>query len=382
VNPDHVAVAVPSLRQGGAERVALALAGEFAGLTRVTVVTFDPRIRPRALARAERLPWAERVPPGCEHAHLPATGSGVRRLGTLAVRFARLARQRRFDAVYSFLTYSNILVALSRAAGRSRYVHVAGEHALAATLRSDGARLALLAHTLPVAYRAPDRLVVVSDAARESLAAAGVLPRPERAVTIYNPVDLARVRSLAGAAVPPAYPAHGPVVVCVARLTGQKDHPTLLRALALLPPEYSLVLAGDGPLRAELEREADALGVAARTVFLGAVDNPYPLLERADVVALASVEEGFGLVALEAAALGVPFVGSDVGGLGEVCALLGHPTFPVGDAAALAAEIQRLAARGRVPVPPDRLAPFELAHVARTYLALASVPGPRERAYR
>jgi glycosyltransferase involved in cell wall biosynthesis len=190
------------------------------------------------------------------------------------------------------------------------------------------------------------------------------------------------VRSLATAAVSPAYPAHGPVVVCVARLYPQKDHRTLLRALALLPPAYSLVVAGDGPLRGDLEREAAALGVAGRTVFLGAVDNPYALLHRADVVALASVEEGFGLVALEAAALGVPFVGSDVGGLGEVCALLGHPTFPAGDAASLAATIERLAAGGRIPVPPDRLAQFELRHVARAYLALASVPGPRERAYR
>ncbi|HEY0358925.1 MAG TPA: glycosyltransferase [Mycobacteriales bacterium] len=378
----HVAVAVPTLQRGGAERVALALAGEFARRTRVTVVTFDPRLGPRTLARAERLPWADDVPPGCEHVHLPATGSGVRRLCTLAARFARLARERRFDAVYTFLTYTNVLVALSRAAARSPYVHVASEHALAASLRSDGARLAVLARALPLAYRAPDRLVVVSDAVRHSLAAAGVLPRPERAVTIHNPIDLAAVRCLAGATVPPACPARGTVVVCVARLHAQKDHRTLLRALALLPPRYSLVLAGDGPLRAELERDAAGLGVAARTVFLGAVENPYPLLRRADVVALASVEEGFGLVALEAAAVGTPFAGSDVGGLAEACVLLGHPTFPVGNAASLAAVIDRLATRGRVPVPPERLARFELGRVARAYLDLASVPATREEAYR
>jgi glycosyltransferase involved in cell wall biosynthesis len=382
VTARHVAVVVPTLRQGGAERVALALAGAFAELTRVTLVTFDPRLGARELASADHLPWADHVPPGCGHEHLSATGSGARRLCTLAARFARLARERRFDAVYSFLTYTNVLVALSRATARTPYLHIATEHALAASLRSDGARLSRLARLLPLAYRAPDRLVVVSDAARQSLADAGVLPRPERAVTIYNPVDLAAVRTLAAAPVPPAYPRSGTVVVCVARLHAQKDHRTLLRALALLPPRYSLVLAGDGPLQGTLGQDAATLGVAGRTVFLGAVDNPYPLLHRADVVALASVEEGFGLVALEAAVLGAPFVGSDVGGLAEVCALLGHPTFPVGDAASLATAIERLAGRDHVPVRADRLARFELARVARGYLDLAAVPGPRERAYR
>jgi glycosyltransferase involved in cell wall biosynthesis len=370
----RIAVVVPTLESAGAERVARTLAARFAADSRVTVVTFDPRLSRRALAHVPQLPWADRIPPGCHHVHLPATGSGVRRLGVLAVRFALLARRRRFDAVYSFLTYPNVVVALGRQLGRGRYVHVASEHALADNLRANGRGPRLLASLLPTVYRFPDHMVVVSDAARHSLRRAGVLPRPERAVTIPNPIDLSAVEALAAVPVTAAdadrLPEHGPVVACLARLHRQKDHHTLLRALQLLPPQFSLLVVGDGPMRADLERVAAELGVAGRTVFLPAVENPYPLMRRVDVLALASREEGFGLVALEAAALGVRFVGTAVGGLAEVCAQLGQPTVPVGDAEALAAMIVRLAAGAPPAVPAERLARYDVATVAGAYQAL------------
>src|SRR4051812_8017260 len=93
----EIGVVVPTLEAAGAERVARTLAARFTATARVTMVTFDPRLGRRELARAGHLPWADRVPDGCAHVPLPATGSGVTRLGVLAVRFAALARQRRFD---------------------------------------------------------------------------------------------------------------------------------------------------------------------------------------------------------------------------------------------------------------------------------------------
>jgi len=371
----RIAVVVPTLDSAGAERVARVLAARFAAGSRVTVVTFDPRLSRRELARTGPLPWADRIPPGCHHVHLPATGSGLRRLGVLAGRFALLARRHRFDAVYSFLTYSNVVVAVGRQLGLGRYVHVASEHALADNLRANGRGPRLLASLLPAVYRLPDHLVVVSDAARHSLRRAGVLPRPERAVTIPNPIDLSAVEALAAAPMSAAdadrLPAHGPVVACFARLHRQKDHHTLLRAMRLLPPRFSLLVVGDGPMRAELERTAAELGVADRTVFLRAVENPYPLMRRVDVLALTSREEGFGLVALEAAALGVPFVGTAVGGLVELCGWLGQPTVPAGDAEALAATIVRLATGGPPAVSARLLARYDVATVAGAYRALA-----------
>lgn len=368
-----VAVVVPSQTGAGAERVARTLAGEFARACAVTVVTMAPCVGARALRRMPQPPWAEQVPPGCRHVHLPSVGSGLARLAQLVPRVAEVARRERFDTVYSFLTWTNVLVAAARPLAGGGFVHVASEHALARSLHSNGFRFGLLARALPVAYRAPDHLVVVSDAARRSLLEAGVLPRPERAVTIPNPVDGEAVRTLAADPAPWAFPgAPGRLVACVGRLHPQKDHRTLLRAMTLLPPSYGLVVVGEGPLRRDLEAAAGRLGLGDRVLFTGALSNPYPVMRRADVVVLPSREEGFGLVAVEAAVLGVPFVGSDVGGLAEVCATLGQPTFPVGDAAALAGRIAaavsgpRDADAGRERAERS----FSAARVASRYLAL------------
>jgi glycosyltransferase involved in cell wall biosynthesis len=106
------------------------------------------------------------------------------------------------------------------------------------------------------------------------------------------------------------------------------------------------------------------------------LSNPYPVMRRADVIVLPSRWEGFGLVAAEAAALGVPFVGSDVGGLSEVCSLLGHRTFTAGDDEGLAEAIRELTT-GSVKDHGDaelvtRL--FSPSRIAGEYLKLASSP--------
>jgi glycosyltransferase involved in cell wall biosynthesis len=374
----RVAVVVPTLAGGGAERVARTLAREFRDRVAVTVVTTDPRMAPGTLRGATTVPWAEEVPPGCGHVHLPSTGSGLPRLGRLALRFAALARREQFDTVYSFLTWTNVVVTAAGTLG-GEYVHVASEHAMSESLDTGGRRLRMLAATLPVAYRRPDWIVVVSDAARRSLVDARRLPHPERAVTIPNPVDAVALRELAGAS-PPAHPGlprrtGDRVVVCVARLHPQKDHMTLLRAMTLLPPSYGLLVVGDGAMRGNLETTVARFGLSDRVAFTGALENPYPLMRRADVVVLPSREEGFGLVAVEAAVLGVPFVGSAIGGLQEVCDVLGHRTFPPGDADALAAAV-----RAAMSSPPaewvEKLAArrFAPGEVAARYLALASAP--------
>lgn len=374
----HVAVVVPSLTRAGAERVAATLAREFAQTARVTVVTMEPRLGARELRKLAVLPWADRVPAQCHHVHLPSSGSGLSRLVPLVVRFAALARRERFDVVYSFLTWSNVLVAGAKVLG-GRYLHIASEHAMAESLRSDGGRLALLARTLPLVYRVPDWMVVVSDAVRTSLLAAGVLPRPERAVIIPNPVDGAEVRRLAQASTGTDHlPSGRRVVLCVGRLHVQKDHMTLLRAMPLLPPSFVLALIGEGPLREELGTAVIRLGLSDRVAFLGAVSNPYPQMREADVVVLSSREEGFGLVAVEAAALGVPFVGSAVGGLREVCEILGHRTFPVGDHNALAAAVIDAASNSPPRVLADEMAlsTFDPSTVASKYRGLESLPPP------
>jgi glycosyltransferase involved in cell wall biosynthesis len=110
-----------------------------------------------------------------------------------------------------------------------------------------------------------------------------------------------------------------------------------LPALAARVPAAHVLLIGDGEARAALEARAAGLGVAARLTIAGAVSDVTGLLAGADVLAAPSRNEGMGRVLVEAMALGLPVVGSTVGGIPDVivdgeCGRL----VPADDAAALA----------------------------------------------
>ena len=136
------------------------------------------------------------------------------------------------------------------------------------------------------------------------------------------------------------------IVLHVARLVEVKGTQYLIRAFARLAPGHRLVIIGEGPLRGGLEKLAGELGVRAE--FLGAMAHEAVLgwMRRAAVLVLPSVrtssgrEEGLGMVTLEAAALGVPVIGADAGGIGEAVAD-GESGFlvPARDPEALAARL-------------------------------------------
>ncbi len=109
--------------------------------------------------------------------------------------------------------------------------------------------------------------------------------------------------------------------VCVARFFPQKNHRMLLDAFAAGParfPEAKLLLAGDGGLQAELQKQAESLKIRDRLFFLGRRQDVDALLGAADVFALASLWEGNPLSVMEAMAAGLPVVATAVGGVPEL----------------------------------------------------------------
>ncbi|WP_220432150.1 glycosyltransferase [Falsirhodobacter xinxiangensis] len=126
-------------------------------------------------------------------------------------------------------------------------------------------------------------------------------------------------------------------LLCVARLTPQKNHRVLLAAMARLPGNVRLRLAGTGPEEAAIRRRIARLGLNAE--LLGHRDDIPALMAGADVLVLPSAFEGLPLVVLEAMALGCPVVATRIGGVVEA---LGedHPWLvPPGDRRALAAAL-------------------------------------------
>jgi phosphatidylinositol alpha-mannosyltransferase len=150
-----------------------------------------------------------------------------------------------------------------------------------------------------------------------------------------------------GIAVPASLPSEGErrAVLYLGRLEPRKDVSTLLRAAALLGSEVPpLWIAGDGPLRPDLQRQAQSLGVAAQ--FFGEVteDEKWSLLRRARMlVAPSAGGESFGIILLEAMAAGAVALGADNPGYHDLLIERGDDLlFPPGDAAALAARMREL----------------------------------------
>jgi glycosyltransferase involved in cell wall biosynthesis len=108
------------------------------------------------------------------------------------------------------------------------------------------------------------------------------------------------------------------LLMMTARFDNPKDFKTPLKALALLPPNYILLLAGEGPQKREMESFASQIGIADRIIFLGFRNDVLSLMKSVDINILSSRYEGLSGVTLEALCAGRPFLGSDVSGINNV----------------------------------------------------------------
>lgn len=136
--------------------------------------------------------------------------------------------------------------------------------------------------------------------------------------------------------------------VCVGRLAWEKDHETTLRAWAEVRrthPAAILLVVGDGPRRADLERLSAELGIGDGVTFVGHRSDVPALMAASDVVIHTSLTESTGQVLLEALALGRPLVSTPVGVVGQYLRDGVHcVVVPFGDSVAAAKAINRIAA--------------------------------------
>lgn len=193
----------------------------------------------------------------------------------------------------------------------------------------------------PATYPSATLVTVRSHAYAESAPSLEAVPESKLRV-VPNGIDRDRFR--------PEGPQEGQPILFVGRLVPYKGLEVLLKALAMAPHiDRELVVAGDGPLRDDLEALAGRLDVEA--TFLGYVpDEQLPNLYRdAALTVLPSVngQEAFGITLLESMACGTPVVASELPGVAEV-ARLGGLTAPPGDPQALAEQLEGALAPGRL----------------------------------
>ena len=172
-------------------------------------------------------------------------------------------------------------------------------------------------------YVFADRIIAVSHAVKAHLIEQGIAA--EKIRVVYNGVDLDKFapcarRDRAKCAL--GLPADALVVGVVAHLSEKKGHKWFLESIAPLlrnDAKLRVILLGEGELRAPLEAQVRALNLGERVVFAGFQADVVPWMNATDIVVLPSLsKEGFGRVLVEAGAMSLPVVGSDIGGIGEV----------------------------------------------------------------
>ena len=363
----HVALFLPSLEAGGAERVMLSLALGFAdrGLA-VDLV----------LVRAEGTYLAE-VPP-----HVRIVDLGARRASRGILALVRYLRRERPAALVSTSSHANLVALLAKRLARvSTRVVLRQAETLSGREHSDGLGV-LIPLLARYCYPWADVLVAGSEGVARDLTTAIGLAR-ERIRVVPNPVVPTELPALASAPLDDPWFAAGsdPVVLGVGRLVREKDFPTLIRAFAKVRQQRParLMILGEGSERASLETLVAEIGLQRAVSLPGFAPNPFRYMARAAVYVLSSSTEGLPGALVQALACGAPAVATDCdNGPREVLdgGRYGR-LVPVGNVAALADAILSAIGEPTPPVPKEAWRQYSQDAAVEQYLRILEA-GPRE----
>ncbi|MES1256071.1 MAG: glycosyltransferase [Acidobacteriota bacterium] len=327
---------VLSLNPGGTERLVLDLVKRLTSELPTAVCCLD-----------EAGSWGDAL--RGEGVDVTALGRGAGFAPLLGRGVAEAARRHRADVIHCHHYSPFVYSALARL-WQPRLKIVFTEHGRL----SDAPPSAKRRLANAVLSRIPDRVFTVSADLKAHVVAEGF---PEaRVAVLYNGIAVgplpgadqrARVRAALGV------PDGTFVIGTVARLDPVKDLETLVRATVTAGGQLAVMLLviGDGPERAHLERVAGELGAGARVRFLGHRDDARDVLAGCDAYANSSISEGISLTILEAMAAGLPVVATRVGGTPEILDETCGRLVPARDPAALGRAFEELASQ-----PEARLA--------------------------
>ncbi len=320
-----VLLLITTFDMGGAERVYVQLARGLAAR--------GYRVIAACLQRRSGLIARDLAQDGVEMVDLGvASRFDVRALA----RLFRLLRRERVDVVYTFLIHPHLV---GRLAARLARVPV---------LLSSQQTMMYENRALEWANRLTARwcaaVVAVSKNVEDYLFRNVGLPR-SKLVTIYNAIEPGPFERIAPRS--SGWTEDGPVVGCCARLTPEKDHATLIRAVKIARREFPAIrlrLAGDGPERARLASLVAEEGMDGAVEFLGHLTDVGAFYSSLDIYVQSSYVEGLPCAVLEALACALPVIASRAGGNEEIVVDGAGLLVPCRDDRALAEAIGWMAA--------------------------------------
>ena len=289
----HIAFVLPGLRAGGSEHIVSLLCNHFSrsGWI-VSLYAFEEADAPPYYAHDPAVRVCQLGFPAGRRSILQSLLAVRNRIGTLR----RALSQTRPDLVVSFLTRTNVVSVL---AARPLGIPVIVSERNNPSAQRPGALWSALRR---YAYARAEGLVTMTQGAMNQFPKVmrrkqWVIPNPT-----YAPIDLDPHR-------PPSMQ-----LVAVGRLVPQKGFDLLLDAFARVAhriPDWSLVIWGEGPERARLEAQRDALGLRDHVSLPGVTSEHGGWLREAGIFVLSSRFEGWGIVVGEAMAAGIPVISFD-----------------------------------------------------------------------
>lgn len=295
----RITLTIPGLTSGGAERVLVLLANGFAQRGHsVSVLTMSGEDMDFYTLSSQ----VDRTALDLRYKS-PTPLHALWNTGVRIVRLRQKIRATRPDVVISFIPQMNVLSAISLLG--TNLPIVVTEHCSAKRFPCgqpwDGLRQLL--------YPQLQQVVSVSQGVDEEFS---WVPAAKRSV-IYNPFLPMEPGSQLSEYPPGVDPAKK-WVVAMGRLIPEKGFDLLINSFQRLAnhhPDWQLLILGEGPLAAELTALRDDLQLSDRVVFTGVVNNPFPILQRAELFVLPSRTEGFPMALGEALCCGAAAIATD-----------------------------------------------------------------------
>lgn len=304
----NIAMLIPTLAGGGAERVAQVLGDHYVDKGhRVYYFLGDTGVKADYKVKGEIIQTGIR---GCLFG-FPNKAQIIGRLFWNSMKMRKLKKHYRINIAVSFMEEFNYLNILSK--GNEKVI--TGVHAILS--QCDELKGFLYNRNIVrFFYLKAECVVVVSNYALKDMHNHYGIPR-NKMLMIPNPAY--NLRELGDA---PLWTLGEKVIVCVGRLVPVKQHEKIIRAFAYTcrnEPNAKLLILGKGPQLSYLRHMSENCGIRGNVIFAGFVDNVWFYLKNARAFVMASQSEGFPNSMIEAMHYGVPVITTDSpGGCGEI----------------------------------------------------------------
>lgn len=299
-----VALYIPSMNGGGAQRVMVTLANGLA----------QEEIKVDLVLNQSTGPYMSDISDKVNVITLNTS-----RALTSIVPLSRYLRKEKPSTILSAMHYVNIITVVAKIISFTDVRVVLSEHNnLTASLNNNNRVVFnfIFLKLMSWAYKRSDAIVAVSDGVANDLSNRINICR-DMITTIYNPIVTPELLKSINSSEPLDHPwfqnSTIPVIIAVGRLTSQKNFTLLINAFTKVinKIDANLFILGEGEMRSQLEDQIKHLNLQNKVELHGFVSNPYKWMSKSDLFVLSSKYEGFGNVLVEAMACGTPVISTN-----------------------------------------------------------------------